>query len=124
MCKRRAVEDLALEQQIAQRDQQRPLRLQDVAGAPALGFEDRTDLRAGQSRVERDRAHAPFLQGQLPPHDVDVVGEGVGHDVVVSETVGSQRMDDLVGAFGQLIPALGVAVSNCELEWKPSPPNT
>src|SRR5678816_4182573 len=41
---RRAVEHLALEQQVAQCDQQRAPVLQDGLGALALGLEERADL--------------------------------------------------------------------------------
>src|ERR1041384_6118078 len=69
VCERRAVEDLALEQQVAQRDQQRPALLQDSLRALALGLEDRADLAidAGARRLGHRRGVIV-----RPPADADL----------------------------------------------------
>ena len=43
-----------------------------------------------------------LLGRQLPEHDVRVVGQGVGQDVARLETLGAQRMDELVSPARQL----------------------
>ena len=71
--------------------------------------EDGSGFRGGQLRVERDRPHAGLLQGELPPQHVDVVGKGIGNDVVVAQAPSSQGVHDLVGSSRELTEGQGRA---------------
>src|SRR6185369_10684403 len=66
---RGALEHLALEQEVAQRDQKRALLLQDLLGAPALGLEDRADLLIDARTRGLGHRRLPVVG---PPADADL----------------------------------------------------
>ena len=71
--------------------------------------DDGAHLTGRQRRVERDAVDARLLERQLPPDHVDAVRQCVGDDVAGAESVSPDRVDDLVGAAGELAERQGHA---------------